>query len=123
MVDTPLIRNLKAEMERLGFNENSLAIAAGLKKDAIRDIFRGKSASPRSDRLDAVASVLGRTVAELIGTVPMGEPGEPLLTRLPPETVKDQTQLQLLRLWVELGRREQRVILSVIEGLTLDNDG
>lgn len=62
-----LHRMLRAEMKRRGLNQHSLAAAAGLKPDAIRDIFRSKSSSPRMPTLRALADYLGLTFGQLLG--------------------------------------------------------
>lgn len=68
MTDSYLMENLELEMKRLGLNDHSLAIKAGLKKDVIRDVLRGKTKQPAADKILAIANVLGRTAPELIHT-------------------------------------------------------
>lgn len=122
-MESAFIRNLVAEMERLGFNNSSLARAAGLGPDAIRDLRRGQAKQLSGEKLDAVARVLGRTPGQLLGTEPMTDDGTvPPLTRLPPETVKDQAKLQLLRYWDELSRKERRLLLTIAEACATDDD-
>ena len=67
MGDTHLVRVLKLAMDQRGLNPSSLARAAGLKKDAVRNIFRGKSGMPRASTLKAIADVLQVSVDYLVG--------------------------------------------------------
>ncbi|MDX2074682.1 MAG: S24 family peptidase [Alphaproteobacteria bacterium] len=46
-------------MEQLGLNQRSLALKAGLHEDAVRNLFRGKSKSLRSDTYEKIMDVLG----------------------------------------------------------------
>ena len=48
-------------------NVNSLEKKAGLKKNSVRNIILGTSNNPSIGTLDAIASVLGCTIDELIG--------------------------------------------------------
>ena len=54
-------------MEALGLNPLSTAQKAGLGKDAVRDIVRGKSQRPSNETLQRIAKVLACTVADLTG--------------------------------------------------------
>lgn len=58
---------LQAEMDRRGLNPHSLALEAGLKQDAVRDILRGKSQSPRGATIKKLAAFLGMSVGDLLG--------------------------------------------------------
>jgi DNA-binding Xre family transcriptional regulator len=62
-----LHRVLRAEMEKRGLNQHSLAAEAGLKPDAVRDIFRAKSSNPRAGTLQALSKYLGMSIGELLG--------------------------------------------------------
>lgn len=62
-----LIREINRRMEVLGLNALSVATKAGLGKDAVRDIQRGKSVNPSHETLRKIAKVLACTVADLTG--------------------------------------------------------
>ena len=63
---------LRRRMEAGGFNQKSLARAAGLNETAVRDILIGKSRHPRHDTVQKLAAALDCSAGELIdpGTVP-----------------------------------------------------
>jgi len=58
---------LQAEMDKRGLNQHSLALEAGLKPDAVRDILRGRSQSPRGATIKKLAAYLGMSVGQLLG--------------------------------------------------------
>jgi DNA-binding XRE family transcriptional regulator len=72
---------LRARMNELNLSENGLAVKAGLSRDAVRNIFRGRSEHPRSITLQALARVLRCSVQYLIeGNDPplaLERPGSP----------------------------------------------
>ena len=53
-------------MEAGGFNQKSLAGAAGLNETAVRDILVGKSKHPRHDTVQKLAGALGCSMADLL---------------------------------------------------------
>jgi len=61
-----LARELRRRMEAGGFNQKSLARAAGLNETAVRDILIGKSKHPRHDTVQKLAKTLGCSVMALI---------------------------------------------------------
>ena len=67
MTMTPLARRIKERMEKLGLNQRSAALKAGLKEDAIRNVLRGRSQSPRGKTLSAIAEALNWSIEELLG--------------------------------------------------------
>jgi transcriptional regulator with XRE-family HTH domain len=62
---------LERAMRDAGYNPRSLSLAAGLGMTAVRDIVDGRIGSPRYATIEALAKVLGVTVAFLAN----GEPG------------------------------------------------
>ncbi len=66
-----LTREIRRRMEDGGFNQKSLARAAGLNDTAVRDILIGKSKNPRHDTVQKLADVLGCSMLDLL------EPGRP----------------------------------------------
>lgn len=54
-------------MREAGYNQRSLALAAGLGHTAVRDILDGRATSPRYATLSALAGVLGVSVEYLAG--------------------------------------------------------
>jgi len=65
-----LIREIERRMSALNLNATSASTKAGLGRDAIRDIVRGKSLNPTHDTLRRIAKVLGCSVADLTGERP-----------------------------------------------------
>ncbi|MFP6740511.1 MAG: S24 family peptidase [Alphaproteobacteria bacterium] len=67
-----LAREIRRRMEAGGFNQKSLARAAGLNETAVRDILIGKSQHPRHDTVQKIAGSLECSVIDLIepGTTP-----------------------------------------------------
>ena len=61
------VDRLKARMSVIGLNQRSLAVAAGLHEDRVRNILRGRSRNPRADTVDALAIVLGVPATWLLG--------------------------------------------------------
>lgn len=61
------VDRLKARMSAIGLNQRSLAVAAGLHEDRVRNILRGRSRNPRADTVDALAVVLGVPATWLLG--------------------------------------------------------
>ncbi len=61
-----LADEIRARMEAGGFNQKSLARAAGLNETAVRDILIGKSRHPRHDTVQKIATALDCTAAQLI---------------------------------------------------------
>lgn len=52
------VQAIKSRMKELGYNQRSLAVAAGLHVDAVRNLLRGKSKNWRSDTYNAIMQVL-----------------------------------------------------------------
>ena len=61
-----LADEIRRRMEAGGFNQKSLARAAGLNETAVRDILIGKSRHPRHDTVQKIAAALDCTAAQLI---------------------------------------------------------
>lgn len=67
MTMPPLARRIKDRIEQLGLNPRKAALDAGLQEDAIRNILRGRSQSPRGKTLAAIAVALDWSIQELLG--------------------------------------------------------
>lgn len=67
-----LAQQIRRRMEAGGFNQKSLARAAGLNETAVRDILIGKSRHPRHDTVQKLAAALGCSLVDLIE--PRGAP-------------------------------------------------
>ena len=61
-----LADEIRRRMEAGGFNQKSLARAAGLNETAVRDILIGKSRHPRHDTVQKIATALQCAAASLI---------------------------------------------------------
>ena len=61
---------IRRRLEELGRNATEVSISAGLGRDALRDILRGKSARPHFDTFAAIAAALDMTADELLGNAP-----------------------------------------------------
>lgn len=114
MKRTVLAENLAREMARAGYNEYSLALAAGLKADAIRDVMRGKTQQPNAARLDAIARVLNRTTGQLLGTEPLPDGTDAPGPDRPGQLIHDPAELTLIVLWRSLNREERHTMLADI---------
>jgi transcriptional regulator with XRE-family HTH domain len=60
------VRNLRALMDKKGFNPRSLSLKAGLNATAVRDMLEGRSRFPRYDTVMALALALDTTPALLM---------------------------------------------------------
>src|SRR4051794_21896171 len=58
---------IEGQMAADGQSMRAFALSAGLKPDAVRDIVRGKSKSPKRETLEKLAQRMGVTVDELLG--------------------------------------------------------
>jgi transcriptional regulator with XRE-family HTH domain len=105
---------LKREMERLGLNPHSLALAAGLHKDAVRNVMRGKSDSPRGKTIQAIASYLGVSVAYLLGQEPVDMPSK---TRRAGQVPGPEERAELLKLWDGLDAEARKMLIFVARGI------
>lgn len=65
--EEPLLRNLRNRMASAGLNPFSLAAKAGLDRDYVRSIFRGRARIPGASGLTALANALDTSVEELLG--------------------------------------------------------
>ena len=79
---------LKARMSAAGLNQRSLALAAGLHEDRVRNILRGRSRNPRADTVDALASALDVPAAWLLG-----QRATPMLSSLVSDTAVSATTM------------------------------
>lgn len=112
--ETLLAQNLLREMDRSGQSRHSLALAAGLKPDVIRDILRGKTRFPSADKLAAISRVLNLTPDQLLGNDPI--PSEAGATDLKQrgQLVNDPAELTLLAFWRGLDDAERRFMLNLL---------
>lgn len=62
----PIATTIKRLLEEQGLTANALSISAGLPRDAISDILKGKSKNPRADTIAKIARALGVDPAVLI---------------------------------------------------------
>ena len=62
---TPLGDFLRAELDRLGWSGRELAKQAGVSPNTVSQLLRGTESDPRFETLEALASVLGRSVEDL----------------------------------------------------------
>lgn len=60
--------NLRQKMDEAHLSDIALAKAAGLPRDAVRDIFRGKSSDPGVLKIAAIARQLGCSIEALLGS-------------------------------------------------------
>ncbi len=67
---TPIAREIYRLMVEQGFNQKSLALAAGLSETYCRDLFVGKSRNPKTEHLQRLADVLGVSLSQLMGSEP-----------------------------------------------------
>lgn len=117
--ESPLQRNIKAELERTGLTAHSLAMAAELNLTAIRDILRGKSRNPQYDTMVAIARVLGRQPADLTADTLPPLRAEGTAADGPGDVIKDDIEadeVALLTFWRRLSRADKsRMIREIIK--------
>lgn len=70
-----LADRIQSRLEATGLSANAASTFAGLGRDYVRDILRGKVKDPSADRLDRLAVTLGCSLAYLLGSEE--EPGAP----------------------------------------------
>ena len=114
MIETPLSQNLTREMERAGQSQHSLALAAGLKPDVIRDILRGKTRFPSGDKLAKISRVLNLTADQLLGYAPILTNAGTTQLEQRGQLVNDIAELTLLAFWRSLDDGERRFMLSLV---------
>ena len=65
-VDTPLVNALLTEMRAQKLSPRALGLKASMSGDAVRNILRGRSGSPRESTVRALASALGVPITVLL---------------------------------------------------------
>lgn len=70
-----LADRVQARLDALGISANKASVNAGLGRDYVRDILRGKVKDPGADRLERLAEALHCQTGYLLGS--MDEPGNP----------------------------------------------
>lgn len=83
---SPIAQRIGPLMRQKHFNPRSLAIAAGLGPDAVRDLFRGRVREPSATSLAAIAEALGCSVDYLLGADATAPPSEATIRRYAPPT-------------------------------------
>lgn len=78
---TYLIDNLRKRMKAQKLDMKTLSLKAGLSETAVRDIFRGRSKSPRTQTVEALAKALGCIAIDLLGSPDL--PASPLVKPIP----------------------------------------
>jgi len=66
-MDSVLQKKIKTYLESTGSSIAALERKAGLKTNVVRNVLRGQSKKPTAERLQALATVMGCTVQELLG--------------------------------------------------------
>lgn len=64
-----LIDKIQARLTELGLSYRAASLKGGLHEDAVRNIIRGKSRSPRGDTLQGLAKALDWPIEELLNVV------------------------------------------------------
>jgi transcriptional regulator with XRE-family HTH domain len=111
MALSPIAQILLTEMARAGLNQRSLAAAAGLHRDAVRNILRGKSVSPRGKTIQALAACLQIPPSRLLGVE------DQAMSEIAGKTVGRPDRLaerkELLKLWDGATQDGKALLLSV----------
>lgn len=76
-----LIDNLRKRMRAQKLDMKTLSLKAGLSETAVRDIFRGRSKSPRTQTVEALAETLNCNTSDLL--TPSELPASPLVKPVP----------------------------------------
>ena len=61
------VERLRARMSEMGMSPQATSLAAGLKRDAVRNILRGVSKNARTDTITSLARTLSCSVDYLMG--------------------------------------------------------
>lgn len=100
-----LARRLRAIMEARDIGQKKLALMAGVNETYVRDIIKGRSRSPTTAKLSAIAAALGLRPSDLVDIGPAAEPGE---------LVSNPSELILLATWRKLSQQEREGVLDYI---------
>jgi transcriptional regulator with XRE-family HTH domain len=114
MPESPLIQILKKEMVERGLNQNALALAAGLQKDAVRNVLRGRSVSPRGKTIQALAAYLAIPVATLLGEEKEEMAATP---RLPGRRPGAAERAELVHLWDALDPEARKMMIFMARAI------
>lgn len=116
--DAPvLIRRIRQRLSETGQNPFSAALKAGLDRDHIRNILRGKAKNPGATNLMKVAAVLDVTPAWLMGQEePSTMPGAPPATQARNNGIRLANGRVTLDLHAEVSPGVAAQILALIEG-------
>lgn len=116
MTESHLARVLRVEMALRGLNPQSLARAAGLKRDVVRDILRGQSENPRASTIDALARVLEIPPNALLGVE--GEAGvAQAIQRVPGPDPGAAERRELLQIWDAVGHDGRRMLIFMARAI------
>src|SRR4051812_15377464 len=61
----PVAREVHRRMVELGLSQKALSTSAGLNETYVRDLYKGKSRNPTTDKLSALAMALGCRIEDL----------------------------------------------------------
>lgn len=103
-----LAREIHRRMRLLGMSQKSLALASRNNETYVRDIFKGRSLNPKSEQFARLASVLGCSVADLLGPDPSIPGSQPQIGDL----IQDAEEAAILALWRVLKPRGRRRLLK-----------
>jgi transcriptional regulator with XRE-family HTH domain len=128
MADTHLTRVLRAEMQQRALTQNGLAVAAGLKKDAIRNIFRGSSRTPRMATVRALADYLDVTVDYLLGRAGAenasdAQEGGSVLPRIPDHKPGPAEWEEVRRFWAAASPDAKRALVYLVRTMVRSEAG
>lgn len=117
-----LAYELEQRMRAAGFNQRSLAVAAGLNETYVRDLLRGRSRNPKSGHLAKLAETLGCSVSDL------AEPGVACYQHQlgpPVYTESEQAVIRMLRAMTPDGVRTalEKLAGIMVEAATPHRNG
>ena len=104
--------NVRRRMDAMGYNAHSLATAALLKVDAVRDLLRGKKKSLGAAQLNAVSRALKASPAQLLGHEPMTDAPEAASPEVAGQLIYEPAEIALIAFWRTLTPAERREALA-----------
>jgi transcriptional regulator with XRE-family HTH domain len=126
MTDSHLQRVIRAEMRHRNLNEYQLAEAAGMQRDAVRNMLRGDSRQPRIEKLEALADyfrvtvdyLLGRGLADDAASVSGGH----AVPRIPSQTPGADEWDEIRRFWEAASSDARRALVYMVRAMSKAED-
>ena len=118
----PVAHEIFRRMIDAGMNQTELERAAGLKKNYVRNIYKGVSRAPGAEHLAKIAQALNCQLDDLIAPRrAVSDQPAPQIGELPGEfDVLSESEKELIRIWRVLRKPARHVVLLSIAELLPD---